>query len=425
MAKKIGLVMQDPETQIVGRTVYEDVAFGPRNFLVPKDELNHRVSQSLSLVGLDGYENRLTTALSGGEKQRLTIAGVLAMNPEVLVLDEPASELDPGGRQTLYRHLEDLRHKTGLSMMIVEQKIDDIIHMIDTVILLNDGCMKWEGKPEEMSAQNSFFSSPVFPMYPKQPGLDENSHEDNDMGQPILQVRDLNFSYTPSEPVLTNIHLSIYPNDFLAVVGHNGAGKTSLVKHLNGLINCTSGSILLDGKPVKTLTSKELSQSVGFVFQNPDHQIFEPSVEKEIAFGLSNRGFSRHQIKTRVDETIEYMGLSAVRKHHPFTLGKGLRQMIAVASIVALKPKILVVDEPTTGLDSSGRQKIMNIIEKLHSHGTAIVLISHDMELVKMYAHRLVVLTHGKIILDEKTEQAFLEKQPLKNAGLLINESSF
>ncbi|WP_300463596.1 hypothetical protein [Desulfobacula sp.] len=119
--------------------------------------------------------------------------------------------------------------KTGLSMVIVEQKIDDIIHMIDTVILLNDGCMKWQGKPEEMSSQNSFFSRPVFPMYPKQPGFDENSHQDNDMRQPILQVRDLNFSYTPSEPVLTDIHLSIYPNDFLALVGHNGAGKTSLV----------------------------------------------------------------------------------------------------------------------------------------------------------------------------------------------------
>ncbi|WP_457554240.1 ABC transporter ATP-binding protein [Desulfobacula sp.] len=418
MARTIGLVMQDPEVQIVGRTVYEDAAFGPRNFLVPKDEINKRVSQSLSLVGLDGYESRCSNELSGGEKQRLTIAGVLAMNPEILVLDEPASELDPRGRKEIYRHLENLRQRTGLSMIIVEQKIDDIFQMIDKVIILNDGHMKWEGKPENISSANTLFTGCVFPIYPRGQESDKNLHPGNEMQLPALKVKGLNFSYTPGKSVLEDINLSIYQNDFLALVGHNGAGKTSLVKHLNGLIPYKSGSICFYKEDIKTMTLGELSQSVGYVFQNPDHQIFENSVEKEISFGLSNRGLSENHIKTRVNETIEYMGLSAVRNDHPFTLGKGLRQIIAVASIVALKPKILIVDEPTTGLDSSGSQKIMNIIEKLYYDGTAIILISHDLELVKNYAKRLVVLNHGKIILDEKIQQALLEKETLEDAGL-------
>lgn len=418
MAEKVGLVMQDPEVQIVGRTVSEDIAFGPRNFRVPKDEINNRIRQSLSRVGLDGYETRLTTALSGGEKQRLAIAGVLAMNPEILVLDEPASELDPAGRNEIYRHLENLREKTGLTMIIVEQKIDDIIQMIDKVILLDNGRMKWAGKPEDMSSQNTLCSRSVFPVYPVHPSPDKKPHPGHEITPPALRVKGLNFSYTPSEPVLKDIHLNIYQDDFMAVAGHNGAGKTSLVKHLNGLIACKSGSIHFYEKEINTMTPAALSQSVGFVFQNPDHQIFENSVEREVSFGLSNRGFSKRRIKKRVDETIEYMGLSAVRNNHPFSLGKGLRQMLAVASIVVLKPEILIVDEPTTGLDLSGSQKIMDIIEKLHHNGTAIILISHDMELIKNYTNRLVVLDHGKIILDEKTEQALLEKETLKQAGI-------
>ncbi len=418
MAGKIGLVMQDPEVQIVGRTVYEDIAFGPRNYLVPKDEINHRVSQCLSLVGLEGYETRLTTALSGGEKQRLAIAGVLAMNPEILVLDEPASELDPAGRNDIYQHLEHLREKTGLTMVIVEQKIDDIIQMIDQVILLDNGRKKWAGKPADMPSRNTRYTRSVFPVYPVRPGSENKPHPDNNITLPALQVNGLSFFYTPSEPVLRDINLSIYPDDFLAVAGHNGAGKTSLVKHLNGLIACKSGSIRFHEKEMNTMTPKEISQSVGFVFQNPDHQIFETTVEKEISFGLSNRGFSRHHIKTRVDETIAYMGLNAVRNHHPFSLGKGLRQLIAVASIVVLKPDILIVDEPTTGLDLTGSQTIMNMIEKLHHNGTAIILITHDMALVEKYTNRLVVMSHGQIILDEKTEQALLEKETLKQAGL-------
>jgi len=233
LAKKIGLVMQDPDVQIVGRTVYEDMAFGPRNFLIPRDEINERVCQSLSRVGLSGYETRLTSALSGGEKQRLAIAGVLAMNPEILILDEPASELDPSGRKDIYRHLEDLRKKTGLSMIIVEQKIDDIIQMIDKVVLLDKGCIKWTGRPEDLSSRKTYSKS-VFPVYPSRPGPDKLSSPGKEMIPPALQVKGLNFSYTPLEPVLKEIHLNIYPDDFLAFDGLNGAGKTSLVKHLNG-----------------------------------------------------------------------------------------------------------------------------------------------------------------------------------------------
>jgi len=416
LAKDIGFVMQDPEVQIVGRTVYEDLVFGPRNFLVSKDEINERIRRSLSFVGLEGYEKRFTTALSGGEKQRLTIAGVLAMNPQIIVLDEPAAELDPSGRNELYRHLADLRKKTGASMVIVEQKIDDICEIIDTVLLLKKGQIQWQKSPKEVSILNDFSNKPFSQARSMQNSLPKTTAE-NCLA--ALEVKNLNFSFSLSEPVLKDINLNIYPNDFLAIVGPNGAGKTSLVKHLNGLIPIRSGSISLHGNDIRSIASKDLSQSIGFVFQNPDHQIFENSVEKEIGFGLSNKGMSKNDIQKRIDETIDYIGLNKYRNHHPFTLGKGIRQMVAVASIVALKPEILVVDEPTTGLDSKGIQKIMDIIEKLYKDGTAIVLISHDMKLVQKYSRRLLVLNKGRIILNETTKTAFSEKKDiLKNAGL-------
>ncbi|SMD10660.1 energy-coupling factor transport system ATP-binding protein [Desulfocicer vacuolatum DSM 3385] len=410
LAKDVGFVMQDPEVQIVGRTVCEDLAFGPRNLLVPAREIEERIPKVLSQVGLSGYENRFTADLSGGEKQRLAIAGVLAMEPSVLILDEPASELDPAGRADLYRHLDRLRQSKGLTLVIVEQNIEEIRSMVDQVLILEKGRMVTRGSLEglEKSWPHTLPSAPT-------PGMDSLPLDT----APSLEINHLNFEYTPGIPVLKDIDFSVCPGDFMALMGHNGAGKTTLVKHLNGLIPSHPGTILFEGKAVNRFKIKDLARCVGFVFQNPDHQIFENSVEKEIAFGLTHMGGSRRAVARTVDDILEKTGLDPFRHHHPFTLGKGMRQMIAVASIAALNPRVLVVDEPTTGLDASGSHMIMDLILALHSKGTAVVLITHDLAMAARYATRLVVMAKGKIVLDESMEKGLEKNDVLHRAGLV------
>ncbi|MBI9092793.1 MAG: ABC transporter ATP-binding protein [Desulfobacterium sp.] len=418
LAKDVGFVMQDPEAQIVGRTVFEDLAFGPRNLLVPAREIAQKIPEVLSLVGLAGYENRSAADLSGGEKQRLAIAGILAMEPSILILDEPASELDPAGRADLYFHLDRLRQLKKLTLVIVEQKIEGIQAMVDRVLVLEKGRVISQGRPEDLK---HLWAQPGI-----RPGI-PNRHTDSPPRDTpaCLEVNHLDFGYTPETLVLKDINLSVFPWDFTALMGHNGAGKTTLVKHLNGLIPCGAGTILFEGKDINRFKIKALARSVGFIFQNPDHQIFETSVEKEIAFGLANMGCSKDEIARTVDETLEKTGLESFRSRHPFTLGKGMRQMIAVAAIVALNPRVLVVDEPTTGLDAAGSSLIMDLIQGLHANGTAILLITHDLSLAARYASRLVVMGQGEILLDDHMEKGLGKTDVLQRAGLLPDSSDF
>lgn len=414
LAKDVGFVMQDPEAQIVGRTVFEDLAFGPRNLLVPAREIEQRIPKVLSQVGLAGYENRSAADLSGGEKQRLAIAGILAMEPSVLILDEPASELDPAGRADLYFHLDRLRQSKKLTLVIVEQKIEGIQAMVDRVLILEKGRVISQGRPEDLK---NFRPRPAIP--------NRNTDSPPRDARACLEVNHLDFGYTPADLVLKDINLSVFPRDFMALMGHNGAGKTTLVKHLNGIIPCGAGTILFEGKDINKFKTRELARSVGFIFQNPDHQIFETSVEKEIAFGLANMGCSRDEIARTVDETLEKTGLEPFRSRHPFTLGKGMRQMIAVAAIVALNPRVLVVDEPTTGLDAAGSSLIMDLIQGLHCNGTAILLITHDLSLAARYASRLVVMGQGEILLDDHMEKGLGETDVLQRAGLIPDSLDF
>ena len=387
LSREVGLVMQDPEVQIVGRTVAEDVAFGPRNYLVPADVIPGRISDALTKVGLDGYEHRNTEALSGGEKQRLAIAGILAMETSVLVLDEPASELDPAGKAALYTTLSELKESRGVTLIIVEQKIDDLPDMVDHLFFMENGSLKKHAPSPIPFHDSSKKTNTLF----------EAKKSSN--GPVALKVDHLFFSHTPSRLILNDINLTIRQDDFIALMGHNGAGKTTLAKHLNGLIPCqSSGSVTFYGKEIHNLKSSEMASLVGFVFQNPDHQIFESSVEKEVGLGLFHQGITPAKISYQVDEALALTGLETVKHAHPFTLGKGVRQLIALASIVVMKPKVLIVDEPTTGLDAQGAMRVMEILHNLHSTGTAIVFITHDMALAAQYAQRLVVMEGGKII---------------------------
>ncbi len=451
VAQQVGLVLQDPETQIFGRTVWEDVAFGPRNYLVPREEILRRITDALAKVRLSGYEQRLTSELSGGEKQRLAIAGVLAMNPSILVLDEPTSELDPIGREEIYHTMYSLQKEQNLTVLAVEHSSQEICEKADAVILLREGEVVWQGDPRvffrdlELVDRCGVKPLPVsivgwnlykagkiaqseipltveeaaerfapllggrpleLPALPPAP----------ERGEALIRLEQVRFGYGDGRQVLDGVDLTIHKGDYLALIGQNGAGKTTLAKLFNSIHKPTGGRVTVCGRDTAGEEPNTLAQEVGYVFQNPDNQIFSTSVYKEMAFGLKNAGIGEEEADRRIREVAELLGLTGVLQEHPFSLGKGQRQRVAVASILVLKPKILVVDEPTTGQDWEGIQSMMALIDQLYAAGTTIVMITHDMDIVAAHANRVVVMEHGAILADGTPREVFAEKEKLARA---------
>ena len=470
LAKQVGLVLQDAESQIVGRTVGEDVAFGPRNFGVPLQEIHRRVAQALAKVRLNGYDQRSTAELSGGEKQRLVIAGVLALEPELLVMDEPASELDPEGRFQVYRTLDDLCREKERTILVVEHSSEEILHRAHEVIVLKHGKVAWQGIPEQLFrnipllqefgikplpvsllgwsfCQRGWIEGRDIPLDVAEaeslirnligrPSLQnrvvpliappargkvhqEKEAEKRPPNSALIQIKQLVHRFESGQIGVQGIDLTIEKGEFVALAGSNGAGKTTLAKHINGLLKPTQGEVIVKGLNTKDVDTAQLAKTVGYVFQNPDHQIFSVSVEKELEFGLKNAGFTRAEIAERITQALALTGLENYRQVHPYTLSKGERQFIAVASVLALTPEILVIDEPTTGLDWVGVEKIMKLLQQLHREGTTILMISHDMDSVADYAERVIILRGGQVMRDAPSWEAFADESMLRQAAVL------
>ncbi|MBF9017952.1 MULTISPECIES: ABC transporter ATP-binding protein [unclassified Oceanispirochaeta] len=457
----IGVVMQDPETQIFGRTVEEDTEFGPRNMMLSREDIRERVDKSLSMVRLDHFHKRQSDQLSGGEKQRLAIAGILAMKPKMIVLDEPTSELDPLGRSEIYKTIQDLRQRENMTIVGVEHATQDIIDFADHLVVMRLGKIVWQGVPSallrdiEKSRALGIKPIPVSllglslaqagladihdiplsldeaeklvrqiiskrmkadPDYQASALFREEPLKISASGKILLEIKGLTHIYKGGVQALKGVDLIIREGEFVALIGQNGAGKTTLAKHLNGLLQPSEGDILVLGKNTRITPINELAKDIGYVFQNPDHQIFSVTVEQEIQYGLQNMDLSDEEITERVNEIAEITGLEPALQEHPLSLGKGQRQMVAVASILAMKPRILVIDEPTTGQDWEGIQNMMTLIKGLHSKGTTIIMISHDMDIVSEYADRVVVLTQGEIRADGTGEDVFKKNTVLREA---------
>ena len=429
LASLVGMVFQDPESQLVTSSVADEVAFGPENFGIAREEINERVKAALKATRLEGYEEREPYNLSGGEQQACVIASIYAVQPDIYVMDEPLANLDPAGRAQVLRLIIDVAKKRGKTLVIVEHALEEVIPLVDRIVVMNRGEIVRDGSLQEVLSLGDIpqvftrppivrlaeqFLQQVKPLRPEifyqelsskytlgtiQANV-SSPQEPPRSESPIIEIKDLSYSYVQGAEALRDISLTIREGELVAILGRNGSGKTTLVRHIIGLIKPAEGKIFVSGKDVATTPTHELAQEVGFCFQNPNHQIVTFKVRDEVIFGLRAHHVPPSEYDERIQEALEIVDLLDYIDAEVFDLGKGQKQRLALASVLALKPRILIIDEPTTGQDPQMAEGIFSIIKNLNERGTTVLMITHQMEYAAHFAHRAIVLRSGQMTFD-------------------------
>jgi len=416
LALKVGMVFDDPDTQIFTSSVRHEVAFGPENLLLPPQEIEQRVAWALGAVGLRGFEKKPPLALSGGEKQRLAIASALAMKGKILVLDEPLCRLDPQGVKQVMSVIKDIREKYQLTIIMATHNSARAAEFANRICILKNGRIAAID-----TAKNIFSNYALLEENGIQPPFDMEENEicitkakkaqkgDTKFSFvpscdfvvnniPVIEIRDFSFTYPGGESI-RNINLKIEDNDFLAIIGNNGCGKTTLLKNITGLLHPFSGDILVRGKNTKELTVSAISKEIGFVMQNPDNQLFTGSVYDEVAFALKNLSLSKTEIQKKVEDALRAVGLED-EQAFPHALSRADRTKTIIACVLAMGCKIIILDEADIGQDYRGSKKIMDLAKELHQKGYTIIFVTHNMSLVCEYAHRLIMMEKDGIVMD-------------------------
>lgn len=444
-AADVGVVFQDFESQIFASTVELEAAFCPENLAVPPAEIRGRVDYALARVGLTGLERRSPATLSGGQKQRLVLAAALAGGPRLLVLDEPASDLDPAGREEVHAVARALRSRRATALLIAEPEAEEALGA-DRVAVLARGRVVLDGPPGDVLASTQALRAAGVPL-PAAAELTERlglavtadperaaalvrdagwrprattapSPSPPAAGPVRLAARGLTFSYPGGPPVLRGVDLEIRAGEIVAILGSNGSGKSTLARLLAGLLPAPRGAVSLAGRDPADLPRGEAGRLAGFVFQNPDHQIFAESVEAEVAFGPRLQGLGPREARQRVDEALAAVGLLGRRDADPFLLSKGERQRVAVASVLATRPEVLILDEPTTGLDHREVDEMLALVRRLNGAGHTVVMITHAMRVAAEHAHRVVAMAAGGIVADGPPADVFHQPELLARAAL-------
>jgi len=401
LALKVGMVLDDPDAQLFTSTVREEAAFGPENLLLPPQEIEERISFALNATGLCGLQERSVAALSGGEKQRLAIACALAMARKILVLDEPLSRLDPQGAEEVISVLRSIREKYQLTVIMATHDSKTAAAIADRICVMKDGRIAACDKAEKIFANTALL---------EENGIQAPCEADIEKvftagSKPVsteaVKITDFCYSYDETDVHIENINLTIANNDFLAIVGKNGCGKTTLLKCVTGLLRPASGDIFIRGKNTKELSVSDISKEIGFVMQNPDSQLFTDSVFKEVSFALKNTRLPKAEIKKRVENALSAVGLTEPDAF-PYALSGADRTKVVIASVLAMGSKILIFDEVDIGQDYKGCIHLMDIARELHSRGCTIIFVTHNMSLVCEYARKVIVMNRNGILQYEK-----------------------
>ena len=461
ISRVVGSVAQDIDSQMVASAVEDEMLFGLENFGVPHDEIEERVTGALGACGVLDLSGREIATLSGGQKQKVAIAAILALRPRVLVLDEPTAALDPASSTAVFETLRDLNAE-GVTVIVVEQKVALLTAYCDSVVVLSEGRVAFDGTPREVFSHadelralgvdsprvtrvsNSLAQHGVMPPMPPCRSVEEAEGLVADLvrgrtgrgadiapfragsrhipataarvtgAEPVVSFRDVCFAYPGSGACVTDLSFDVYPGELVGVIGQNGAGKTTLTKLLNGLLRPSSGSIRVAGLDMRDTPTSTVAAHVSTLFQNPDRQICKDTVLEEVAFGLELTGTPADEAHERARAVAERFGLPL--DEAPFSLSRGQRQMVALASVVVMEPEVILLDEPTSGLDYRECMTVMETVREMADRGCAVIMVCHDMEVVSDFAERLVVMADGRILGQGETPEVFADVELMGRA---------
>lgn len=451
VSKKVGTILQDQDSQFIGLSVGEDVAFNFENNAMPLKEMKVKVIDALELVNMVDFINHSPYELSGGQKQRVSLAGVLGSDAEVLLFDEPLANLDPASGKEIMQLINDIHEKTNKTIIIVEHRIEDVLEQpFDKVIVVNKGEVQGFGTPDEILKsdllKNNGLREPLYLEAMKLAGCDisgsenlkdltnidernkevlknwfnnETSNKDSIIKEEkILEVKNLAFSHDGIKNTINDVSFHLNKGEILAVLGNNGAGKSTLCRLITGILKPQKGSIFLNNQCIDSWSIKQKGSSIGYVMQNPNQMISQHMIKDEIALGLKCRNYSKEEIDKKVEEVLKICGLYPYRNWPVSALSYGQKKRVTIASILAINPEVIILDEPTAGQDYKHYTEFMEFIKELSAQGISIILITHDMQLTLEYCHRAVVLSAGEKIADDKPSNILTDENIIKKANL-------
>ena len=464
--QQTGMLFQNPDNQIVAAVVEEDVAFGPENIGVPSAEIRKRVADALQAVGMSEHAKSPPHHLSGGQKQRVAIAGVLAMHPSCIVLDEPTAMLDPSGRREVLDTVAQLNRETGMTVILITHFMEEAA-MANRILVMDAGKVVMDGTPREvfshvkemqklglavppitelafrLNIKDTILSVDEFlnviqsgnprleiknTRIASHCGLDPQSPHPT----PLLQLQNLTHTYNTGsvfeKTALDNVNLTITHGEMVAIIGHTGSGKSTLIQHLNALLKPTSGQVLLNGEDIHADKSKlkSIRQRVGLVFQYPEHQLFEQTIYKDVSFGPIKMDLPKEEIDQRVCSALSIVGIDeSLYEKSPFELSGGQKRRVAIAGVLAMRPEVLVLDEPTAGLDPGGKDEILHQIKQMHEQlGITVILVSHSMDDVARLCDKIYVMNKSQLMCEGTPADVFSQGDMLKAVGLDVPQIS-
>ena len=469
ISQVVGSVLQDIDAQMVASVVEDELLFGLENFGVPHDQIEDRIARTLDTVGIASLRDREIATLSGGQKQKVAIAAILAMRPRVLVLDEPTAALDPASSALVFDTLRKVREE-GVTVVVIEQKVALLSEYCDRILVMSDGSLVLDGAPREVFAHadelrrigvdsprvarvyNSlardglvrgatpcltvpeaaklisglvgsaargsaravddardaaFRAGSKHVAVPRPHAVDAS---------PVVSLKDVSFAYPGGTASVDHLDMRVYPGEVVGIVGQNGAGKTTLTKLLNGLLRPASGTVRMAGLDTREIPTSAIAAHCATLFQNPDYQLCKDTVLDEVAFGLTLQGVDEKDARERAAAVIARFVLPS--DEAPFSLSRGQRQMVALASVVVTEPEVVLLDEPTSGLDYRECMTVMDTVSKMAERGCAVIMVCHDMEVVSDFAERIVVMADGRILDRGGTQQMFGDADLMRRASV-------
>lgn len=453
LSNDVGTVLQDSDAQFVGLTVGEDVAFVLENNCVPKKEMMPIIENNLNMVNMREFIDHVPFRLSGGQKQKVSIAGVFSNDVKVMIFDEPLAALDPQMGMTAVALIDELSKKTNQTVIIVEHRLEDVLYRpVDRIILMSKGSIVADVTPEELLRssllQEAGIREPLYITAMKYAGCDLNDVENitdleklslsdqnkdklvkffkeeresikEEERDTVIEFNDVSFSYDGHKNVLENVSFKVKKGEKLAIIGKNGAGKSTAAKLLSGIIKPTKGNITLSNADTKNMTIKQIGEKVGYVMQNPNTMIVKDIIKEEVGLALTLRNESQELIDQRVKNALETCNLYPMRNWPVDSISYGQKKRVTVASMMALEPDVLVLDEPTAGQDFKSYTDIMNFVNVLNKkYGKTILFITHDMHLAIENTDRAIVFSDGKLIDANKVFSVLSNDETIKKAHL-------